>query len=893
MKPANHIILICILVLIKTVTWAQVPIIQKIEPLRTFPGDTIVISGNGFHDDKTNLEVWFDNVKGEIVSSSVYGIEVIVPMQARAANIEVINKVSKLSGQSSAKFTPSFGGASFDAANFGGEKLFTANEELWDLCNCDFDGDGKPDIAASKFTRPQTVFDAPTDLMLLQNTSTPGSLNFTKFDKTNLSVLNLTFPTDNVICGDLQGDGKPELIATRAGSPRNSVHIFKNTGSPGVISFADPISLFMSESNYFATRMDLKDLNGDGKPEIIVTNSFNDIFYVFINSSTGGNISFTNTPLKLSIELSETDDLKTYETDVQDFNGDGLPDIVINQFQTRDIFILMNTSAGSIAFAPAQKITLPGNFNRMASADFNNDGLLDLVFTNTILNRLDVIINESTSSTFSFSDPIELQTSPEPWGADVADIDGDNDTDIVVANKYSQTAGITEFNIDIFLNNGTNPLTFTLQSVKADQPTRNIKVNDFDGDGKPDISYTGFNESTQVSQLVITRNSNCHQAKILNEETSFCNGRTIRLQAIPAGNVTFSWEKDGAPFGADEPFIDITASGTYKVTAIGETGTCSTSDQITMTKSAQLAPATPEITSGSPICAGSALTLSSNAAGPTYSWTGPNNFSSSSASPVIDNITIDQAGIYSLQVTSGSGCKSEIASTRVDVSDLSDFQISSPVAGALCDGSTVTLSITNPPNHSFQWKRNGSAISGETSSTIDVNTDGSYTVFISNDNLTDCTTETLPSVVEILSKPVADFNAAATACKDETTTFTDNSTVDDRAALSYSWNFGDSQTATDQNASHDYASAGSFNVTLTVQYNGVAGCSDNLTKGVTVVNPILPEITSTAESACPDGEVTLSVTNAFVSVTWNTSEAESSIDAGPGDYNVSTVDANG
>ena len=247
MKLVNHILLLCTFVLIGTASFAQVPIIQKVEPLRTFPGDTIVISGSGFHDDKSNLEVWFDNVQGEIVTSSIYGIEVVVPMQARASNIEVINKVSKLSGKSLVKFTPNFNGTSFDVTKFSDETVFTANQELWDLCNCDFDGDGKPDIAASKFTRPQTVFDPPSDLMLLQNTSTPGTLNFTKFDKTNLPVLNLTFPTDNVICGDLQGDGKPELIATRAGSPRNSVHIFKNTGTPGTISFASPISLFMSE----------------------------------------------------------------------------------------------------------------------------------------------------------------------------------------------------------------------------------------------------------------------------------------------------------------------------------------------------------------------------------------------------------------------------------------------------------------------------------------------------------------------------------------------------------------------------------------------------------------------------------------------------------------------
>ena len=38
--------------------------------------------------------------------------------------------------------------------------------------------------------------------------------------------------------GDLQGDGYPELIVTRAGSTRNSVHIFRNTTVGTTLNFA-------------------------------------------------------------------------------------------------------------------------------------------------------------------------------------------------------------------------------------------------------------------------------------------------------------------------------------------------------------------------------------------------------------------------------------------------------------------------------------------------------------------------------------------------------------------------------------------------------------------------------------------------------------------------------
>src|SRR5688572_25789106 len=147
-------------------SYGQAPIVQKIDPVATFPNDTLTISGNGFNDDPANLEVWFDNVEGEIIESTVYSIKVVVPMQARASNVEVINKLSKLSGKSDQKFTPNYEGTSFDIAKFANPIVFTANEELWDICNCDFDGDNRSDIASTKFTRTGTVFDFPSDLVV-------------------------------------------------------------------------------------------------------------------------------------------------------------------------------------------------------------------------------------------------------------------------------------------------------------------------------------------------------------------------------------------------------------------------------------------------------------------------------------------------------------------------------------------------------------------------------------------------------------------------------------------------------------------------------------------------------------------------------------------------------
>src|SRR5258708_17830563 len=131
--------------------------------------------------------------------------------------------------------------------------------------------------------------------------------------------------------------------------------------------------------------------------------------YIFHNQSTSSTISFA-APIKLSVTGANT----TYGLEVQDLDGDAKPDIVVNQFQTSDLFIFKNQSSGNISFAPVQKITANGSFNNVTSSDLNKDGLLDLLVTATLDNNLQIFINNSTPGTISFQAPQILTTSLGP-----------------------------------------------------------------------------------------------------------------------------------------------------------------------------------------------------------------------------------------------------------------------------------------------------------------------------------------------------------------------------------------------------------------------------------------------------------------------------------------------
>lgn len=890
MKP---LFLLVILTGLPLLLFGQAPVIQNISPISASPNDTIIITGSGFSDTPANLDVWFGPVKGAVVSSSEFSIEVKVPPQATLRAIEVVNRTSRLSAKSPLKFMPSLRTQAFNPARFAPPVTFAAPEELWDLCTCDLNADGKPDVAATKFSSASSSFLNSTDIMLLQNNSTPGNLTsalFQKFDKTNMSVLNLTFGTDHVVCGDLQGDGYPELIVSRAGSTRNSIHIFRNTTVGTTLNFASPTQLLL-DIGHFATRLVLRDLNRDGKPEIIVTNSFNDVLYIFVNQSAGGTLSFNPTPLKFSIKVTSGDILTTYEAEVMDLNADDLPEIVINQFQTNDLYILRNQSTGTISFSAPQKYAMPGGLNRLNSADFNADGKLDLVITSTLNNQLDILLNQTAANatSFTFAPSISMVTSTGPWGVDVSDIDGDGDPDIILGNRNQNV-------MNVFLHNGnfTTP-AFAKSDISTTLPTRNVKAGDLDGDGKVDLAYTAFNNATNTTEVGILRSIACHQPAIENPQPLvICNGQTIQLTTAPANNVVFAWTKDGVPIGGNNHYLNITGPGTYRVTATGESGACVvTSDPVVVGVDAANAPATPTITANTPLCVGGTLTLQTETvAGGTYLWSGPANFTSAAEDPSVPSVTDDHAGIYSLQVQVGQ-CKSDVVTKKVDVARLADFAISSNNASnTVCVGNSVTLAVNNQTNHTYQWTKDGVDIPGQTATTLGANQQGLYTVKVTNTTL-NCQTETSGVTVTVLQAPVAAFSTDASGCTSQAHAFTNESQIDPRATPMYSWNFGDGFNASAEHPSHTYSSAQTYNASLTVTYQGVGGCTDNETKSVAVVASVQPAISASATSACPGEEVDLSIAGSFTTISWSNAATANAIKAVAGTWTVNTVDGNG
>jgi hypothetical protein len=272
-----------------------------------------------------------------------------------------------------------------------------------------------------------------------------------------------------IASGDLDGDGKPDLVAVNGWYPY-SMSIYKNTSvaGSGIISFADKDDIPTGIGPF---GIDIGDIDGDGKLDLVVTNQYSFSISVFRNISTPGNISFD---VRKDFPALNPD-LVT----IADLNKDGRPDLIVTNFVAHSISIFRNTSSpGAISFTAKMDYST-GNFpSEVAVGDIDGDSWKDIVVISD--GPLAIFKNTGTAN-ISFS----INNNPIPGFAAgniiLADFDGDNKPDLggdkenaITIYRNTSVAGTIAFAVPIdFANTGY---------------TGRMVVADLDGDGKPDIA---------------------------------------------------------------------------------------------------------------------------------------------------------------------------------------------------------------------------------------------------------------------------------------------------------------------------------------------------------------------------------------------------------------------
>lgn len=359
------------------------------------------------------------------------------------------------------------------AASFAAEQVFTAGSEPYAVTAIDINGDGKPDLIVAN------INDNTVSVFLNTTASGAGTLTFASQQSFNAGAA-----PSFVIATDINGDGRPDLVV--ADNFGSSVSVLINTTAAGsdTPSFAAAQQFACAFS---PVSVAAADLNGDGKIDLVV-------------GTDGGNVSILLNTTVSGAPAASFHSQQTFATNsiyplsvaLADLDGDGKPDLILansSDAGSNGVSVLLNTTQSGAAvasFAAQQDFATGSGPRALTVADLDGDGRPDLIVANANDRTVSVLLNTTATATGpSFSAQQAFAVGNYPDSTAVADLNGDGKPDLVVVNGLDNT-------LSVLLNTtvpGSSAAAFAQQETfAAGTAPYSAIAADLNGDGKPDLA---------------------------------------------------------------------------------------------------------------------------------------------------------------------------------------------------------------------------------------------------------------------------------------------------------------------------------------------------------------------------------------------------------------------
>jgi Bacterial Ig-like domain (group 3)/FG-GAP-like repeat len=290
----------------------------------------------------------------------------------------------------------------------------------------------------------------------------------------------------SVAVADLNGDGKPDLVVANAGFAEGSIGVLLGRGD-GTFK---PVVSYNSGGD-IAYSVAVADVNGDGKPDLLVADC-GSIGINACNHSNGlvgvllGNGDGTFRP----VVTYDSGGSSAVSIGVADVNADGRPDVLVANecgtssiCQSGSVGVLLGNGDGT--FQAAKTYDAKYAVDSIAVADVNGDGRPDLLAANNNNNTVGVLLGKG-DGTFQ---PVVTYSSGgnSPLSVAVADVNGDGKPDLLVANMCDTSGNCAHGSVSVLLGNGDGTFQPAVSYDPGGTGAWSVKVADVNGDGKPDL----------------------------------------------------------------------------------------------------------------------------------------------------------------------------------------------------------------------------------------------------------------------------------------------------------------------------------------------------------------------------------------------------------------------
>lgn len=354
---------------------------------------------------------------------------------------------------------------------------------------------------------------------------------------------------------------------------------------------------------------------------------------------------------------------------------------------------------------------------------------------------------------------------------------------------------------------GTPPYSFVWTNGNTNNPTQLTTP------GSHAVTVTDDNGCTKVATVNVTSNLVPPNAVAGPAGAITCTQPIDTLNGTGSstgGIYSYLWTSSGGGnivSGATTLFPIVNAAGTYTLQVTNSVNGCTSTSSTTVTSSIQ--PPTASATGGQITCTNTSVTLTAttNATTPTFSWSGPNGYTSTLQNPVVS-----ATGTYTVVVTNTSNGCSNTATASVAANNTPP---TATAAGGLLTCSLTADTLTAGSNASgatYAWSGPNNYTS--TLQNPVVNIPGTYTVVVTNP-ANGCTASATASMAQNVTPPTATATAGQITCANAVAQLSASTNA---PAATFAWSGPGGFTSNLQNPTT--TTPGTYIVTVTDNSNG-------------------------------------------------------------------------
>lgn len=296
-------------------------------------------------------------------------------------------------------------------------------------------------------------------------------------------------PVSNVVVTDVNGDTKPDIVAScldQDGTGRISISLGNGDGT-----FRAPMILTQAFSNFqgFA----IADFNRDGKPDLAVAyvdEQHADQLTIFFGDGSSFSNPKTISGFNHPTQPGENDYFLTGIA-AGDYNGDGNPDIAIGEngggFDVPSGSFGVFYGKGDGTFGSEVFEGGASGLYKIQTVNANNDGIDDLAYffagCHTPCTGIDVAYGDPSGLGHAAGAGLEVGPSDAgaPQAVEFADVNGDGLPDAIVSGFTETSAALL---IELQQTDGTFK---TVSTITTSTSAADLQAGDFNHDGKWDF----------------------------------------------------------------------------------------------------------------------------------------------------------------------------------------------------------------------------------------------------------------------------------------------------------------------------------------------------------------------------------------------------------------------